>query len=184
LVFVNYCPKVHKPHFCSHNLGENSLGEKGENKGKKDTYSPIPQGDSPENSPNSPNSLGDSPIPRGENSPKGEIPSLVAIPQRGKRIRKIPQRGKLGEKTSHENEENKPKDSRSDLWGILAILGAGSLLAFLLYRGWSQRSSNNDSGSISNNSSPPPSTSGSNPYDFGAGDFGVKSLDELTRYDV
>jgi hypothetical protein len=82
-----------------------------------------------------------------------------------------------------EDEENEPKNSGSDWWGILAILGAGGLLAFLLYRGWSQRSSSNDSGS-SNNSSPPPSTSGSNPYDFGAGDFGVKSLDQLARYNV
>jgi hypothetical protein len=175
LVFVNYCPKVHKPHFCSHGFGGNSLGEKGENKGKKDTYSPIPQG---ENSPNSPNS----PIPQGENSPKGEIPSLVAIPPRGKipqRRRKIPQRGKLGEKTSQVSEESVSKNSS---WtGHLLLIGGLGLLATLIFFGLRASKSDSTNSSGSNTSSPPPS----NPYDFsGVSGYGVESLDQLTRYNV
>jgi hypothetical protein len=180
---VNYCPKVHKPHFCSHGFGENSLGEKGENKGKKDAYSPIPQGDSPENSPNSPIPQGDSPIPQGENSPR-EIPSLVAIPPRGKRIRKIPPRGKIGEKASH---EDKSVSKDSSWTGHLLFVGGLGLLAVIIFLGLkASRSNDSTNNSGTNSSSPPPSSPpSSNPYDFGGmNDFGVKSLDQLARYNV
>jgi hypothetical protein len=181
LVFVNYCSKAHRPHECFHfgipkNSQDSQIGNT-DSQTSQDSQFPtgksvlIPVIPNSQNSQNSQNSRTNSQIGN-PNSHFSRTNSQIP-----KFSRRIPKKVSLGD-------EDKPKDSGSDWWGILAILGAGGLLAFLLYRGWSQRSSNNDSGS-SNNSSPPPSTSGSsNPYDFGAGDFGVKSLDELARYDV
>jgi hypothetical protein len=173
LVFVNYCSKAHRPHECFHfGIPKNSQSGNTNSQNSQDSQFPtgksvlIPVIPNSQNSQNSQNSRTDSHLgfPNSQNSRRNsQIPKFS---------RRIP-------KKASQNEESEPK-SGSSWTGILALLGAGGLLAFLFW--WGQRSKSNDSGS-SNNSSQPPS-SGSNPYDFGAGDFGVKSLDQLARYDV
>jgi hypothetical protein len=188
LVFVNYCSKAHRPHECSH-FGIPKNSQNGNTNSQNSQFGNTDSQDS-QNSQDSQFPTGKNVlipvIPNSQNSQNSQnsrTDSQVGIPnshfsrrdsQIPKFSRRIPKKASLGD-------EDEPK-SGSSWTGHLLLIGGLGLLATMIYFGLKASisdSTSNNSGT--NSSSPPPS---SNPYDFGAGDFGVKSLDELSRYNV